>query len=307
MRTESALAGHELAALTYRDVVRNLLIGIYSVYYNLQLDRLNVGFAREELDRFGRILDIAERRFNAGFLSQLDYTKIKLARIDLENNLTNFEAQRKKDLENFNFLLGGNRQYETTAIPLREEFPIFSETDLVRAGLKNRYDLMAAQKQSEVARHNVALAKALRIPDMSVGVEHDSFGSDNASRIGGGVSIGIPVFNRAQGEILKRSAEYRQSEEQIKKVQRLIVAEVRQGLTAYESSGKVFEAYRTRRAEMENLLRNSETAFSLGGITVLDLLDTRRTYRDFISKYHQAFIQALLNQELLKVYTGEVK
>ena len=58
---------------------------------------------------------------------------------------------------------------------------------------------------------------------------------------------------------------------------------------------------------MEGLLGKSETAFSLGGITVLDLLDTRKTYRDFITKYNQTLTQALLNQELIKVYTGEVK
>jgi cobalt-zinc-cadmium efflux system outer membrane protein len=307
LRTESALAGHEVATLAYRDVIRNLLIGFYTVYYNLNLDLLNIEFAKEELRRFDRILDIAERRFNAGFLSQLDYSKIKLAKIDLENNLTNFEAQLKKDLENFNFLIGGDKQFEPSRLVIRDVFPAFSEENLIDAGLKNRYDLLAVQKQSEVARHNMALAKALRIPDLSVGVEYDSFGADGASRVGGGVSIGIPVFNRAQGTILKSNAEYKQVEGQIKKVTRLVISDVRQSLTTYQSSVKVFEAYRTRKAEMEDLLSKSEAAFSLGGITVLDLLDTRRTYRDFITKYNQTLTQTLLNQELIKVYTGEVR
>ena len=307
LRTDSALAGHEVATLSYRDVIRNLLIGFYTVYYNLHLDQLNIEFAREELRRFDRILDIAERRFNAGFLSQLDYTKIKLAKIDLENNLTNFEAQLKKDRENFNFLIGGDKQFEPSRLVIQDVFPTFTEEYLVQAGLKNRYDLLAVQKQSEVARHNMALAKALRIPDLSVGVEYDSFGADGASRVGGGVSIGIPVFNRAQGTILKSNAEYRQVEEQIRKVTRLVISDVRQSLTTYQSSLKVFDAYKTRKTDMEDLLSKSESAFSLGGITVLDLLDTRRTYRDFITKYNQTLTQALLNQELIKIYTGEVR
>jgi cobalt-zinc-cadmium efflux system outer membrane protein len=58
---------------------------------------------------------------------------------------------------------------------------------------------------------------------------------------------------------------------------------------------------------MDDLLNRSETAFSLGGITVLDMLDTRKTYRDFITKYNQTLTQALLNQELIKVYTGELR
>jgi cobalt-zinc-cadmium efflux system outer membrane protein len=62
-----------------------------------------------------------------------------------------------------------------------------------------------------------------------------------------------------------------------------------------------------RKREMDDLLNRSESAFSLGGITVLDMLDTRKTYRDFITKYNQALTQALLNQELIKVYTGELR
>jgi cobalt-zinc-cadmium efflux system outer membrane protein len=307
LRTESALAGQEVAALSHRDVIRNLLIGFYTVYYDLYLDRLNIEFAGEELNRFDRILDIAGRRFKAGFLSRLDYTKIKLAKIDLENNLTNFETQFKKDLESFNFLIGGDQNYQPSRLVLREVFPQFSEEDLVASGLKNRYDLLALQKQAEVARYNLALAKALRIPDLSVGVEHDSFGKESVSRIGGGVSIGLPIFNRAQGEILKRSTESKQVEEQIKKARRLVISDVRQALLTYQSSLKVFEAYKTRKTIMEDLLNKSEAAFSLGGITVLDLLDTRRTYRDFITKYNQNFVQALLNQELIQVYTGEFR
>jgi cobalt-zinc-cadmium efflux system outer membrane protein len=283
------------------------LIGFFTVYYNLHLDGLNIEFARGELGRFDRILDIAERRFNAGFLSLLDYTKIKLARIDLENNLTNFETQLKKDLENFNYLIGGDRNYKPSRLTMRDVFPEFSEESLVEAGLKNRYDLLALQKQAEVARHNLALARALRVPDLTVGVEHDWFGKDSTSRIGGGVSIGLPIFSRAQGEILKRSTESKQVEEQIKKVRRLVVSDVRQALLTYQSSLKVFDTYKTRKPAMEDLLNKSESAFSLGGITVLDLLDTRRTYREFIAKYNQTLVQTLLNQELIKVYTGEFR
>jgi outer membrane protein TolC len=119
--------------------------------------------------------------------------------------------------------------------------------------------------------------------------------------------IGLPIFNRAQGEILKRNAEFKQIEEQILKVKRLVVTDVRQALIVYQSSLQIFNNYRGRKAAIEDLLNKSETAFSLGGITVLDLLDTRRTYRDFFTKYNQTYVQALLNDELLKVFTGEIR
>ncbi len=307
LRTNVALATQQAAMLTHKDVIRTLLIGFYAVYYNLQLDRLNTGFARDELERFGRILDISERRFNAGFLSFLDTEKIKLAKIDLENNLTNFQGQFKKDVENFDVLIGAENAVEPYPLAMREEFSQFTESELVETALKNRYDLFALEKQREAARQNIALSRALRIPDLSVGAEHDTFGADATSRIGGGFSIGLPVFNRAQGAILRSNAEFKQIEEQIKKTKRVILSDVRQALINYRTSLAVFGTYQTRKAAMEDLLNKSEAAFSLGGITALDLLDTRRTYRDFITKYNQSLVQVLLSRELIKVYTGEVR
>ena len=57
---------------------------------------------------------------------------------------------------------------------------------------------------------------------------------------------------------------------------------------------------------MVELLQKSEQAFAFGGITVLELLDTRKTYRDFISKYNQTLTQSALNKDLLTIYTGQI-
>ena len=307
LRTNSALATREAAILTHKDVIRNLIIGFYAVYYNMQLDRLNIEFGRYDLSRFDKIQEIAQRRFDAGFLSMIDYTKIKLARIDLENNLTIFDRQFRADLESFNFLLGSGNQLEPSKFAFAENFPEYSENMLTEVALQNRYDLLSLQKQVEAAKYSMSLAQAMRIPDITVGGQYALYGSDNRSRVGAVVGLPIPVFNRNQGEILRRNAEYKQLEEQIKKVQRLIVSDIRQALNTYRASLKIFDAYRMRKREMDDLLNRSESAFSLGGITVLDMLDTRKTYRDFITKYNQSLTQALLNQELIKVYTGELR
>ncbi len=307
LRMHSAAATLEASKLSHRDTLRTLLIGFYTTYYNLQLDKLNIDFARYDLERFKKIEEISGKRFDAGFLSLIDYAKIKLSAVDIENNLTNFEKQYKADVESFSFTLASRTLLEPQKLSVKETFPQYGEDTLVDVALKNRYDLLALQKQSEAAQYGMLLAKAMRIPDVTVGAEYDSFGSDHRSRFGVGVSLPIPLFNRNQGEILRRNAEFNQVGEQIKKTERQIVSDIRQGLNNYQGSLKIFESYRTRQKEMENLLNNSEKAFSLGGVTVLDLLDTRKNYRDFITKYHQALIQALLNEELLKIYTGEIR
>ncbi len=307
LRIESATATLEATKLSQRDTIRNLLIGFYTVFYNLQQDQLNTDFARYDLERYAKVHDVAERRFSAGFLSLIDFTKINLSKIDLENNLTNFESQGKKDTESFSFLLGSETSLQPSKLALQETYPEYSESALVEVALINRTDLQALQKQSEAARNSLSLAKTMRIPDVTLGGEYETFGTDNRPRVGASISIPLPLFNRNQGEIYRRNAEWMQVEELIKKARRQILSDIRQALNTYQASLKVFEAYQARKNEMDDLLKKSEEAFSLGGVTVLDLLDTRKTYRDFITKYNQALTQMVLNQDLLKLYTGDIK
>ena len=307
LRIQTATEMLEATRLAHKDTVRTLLIGFYSNYYELLLYSLSFDLAREQLDRFDRILTIGEKRHAAGFLSLIDFTKLKIARIDLENSLTTVDAQYKNDLAIFNLLLGGGGPYKPSKEQMGEGFPTFAEEDLLDIAYDHRYDLLSLQKQFKSAEYAVKLAKAQRIPDITVGGEYGGYGPDMASGYGAGVGINIPIFYRNQGEILRRTAEYDQIRVQIERVRKQIQVDIRQALNNYNSANKIYDSYKARRQELEDLLGNSEKAFSLGGITVLELLDTHKTYREFITKYNQALIQATLNKDLVKVYTGEIK
>ncbi len=306
-RIKTATEAMEATKLSHKDAIRNLLIGFYTNYYNLVLDGLNIDFATEELKRFDRVLEIAEKRHNAGFLTLIDYTKLKLARIDLENNLTTLSTQFRNDLEVFNLLLGGAGSYRPLKDQIKEDFPEYQEDQLLETAYGNRFDLLALQRQMQSIEFSQKLARAQRIPDISVGVEAERYGTGLDPGRGAGVSMTIPLWYRNQGEILKRDAEYSQIKVHIEKVRRQIQTDVRQAMNNYASSLTILGAYRKRKAEMEGLWQKSEQAFSLGGITVLDLLDTRKTYRDFITKYNQALTQSALNQNLMiRIYTGQI-
>jgi cobalt-zinc-cadmium efflux system outer membrane protein len=305
-RIKSATEGLEATKLSHKDTIRILLIGFYTNYYNLVLDELNIDLATDELKRFDRVLDIGEKRHNAGFLSLIDYTKLKLARIDLENNLTTFSNQHRNDLELFNLLLGGAGNYRPLKGQTKEEFPEYKEDNLLETAFGNRFDLLALRRQMQSIEASQKLARAQRIPDLSVGVEYEGLGTKLDPGRGAGLSMSMPLFYRNQGEILRRDAEYSQVKVQVEKVRRQIQTDIRQALNNYSSGLTIFDAYRKRKAEMEELLQKSEQAFALGGITVLELLDTRKTYRDFISKYNQTLTQSVLNKDLLTIYTGQI-
>jgi len=307
LRTGAAAETLEAMRIFHKDVIRNLLIGFYNLFYNLNFDDLSIEFARSELVRYDRLLHVAEKRFSTGFLSLIDYTKLKIARIELENNVTSLSTQWANDIDSFSLLLGSDARYKPAKVYAQDRYPVLKEADLISVANENRHDLLSLQRQRKSAEHNLALGKAYRIPDFSIGGEYDSTGNPATSGVGMGISIPIPVFNRYQGEIAKRTAELHQIDVQLAKTKRRIASDVHLALNNYTAAVKVFESYRDNKEQMDTLMRNSEKAFSLGGITVLELLDTQKTYRDFIAKYHQVLIQSVLNKDLIKVYTGEIK
>ena len=106
LRMNVASENLEATKLTHQDTIRLLIVGFYSLYYGLHQDLLNYELASQEVARFRRILDIAEKRYSAGFLSLIDYTKLKLSVIELENNLANFSNQLANDSTYFGYIIG---------------------------------------------------------------------------------------------------------------------------------------------------------------------------------------------------------
>jgi outer membrane protein, heavy metal efflux system len=307
LRMNAAAATLEASKLTHRDIIRTLLIGFYTLFYNLYQDLLNYELAQGEVERFTKILDIAGKRHEAGFLTLIDYTKLKLSAIELENHLTNIENQLRNNSEYLGYLIGSGKPVRPKKVVAQTELTLFTEEGLVKTAYQNRYDLLSLERQIKAASHGIALARAMRIPDVTIGAEWEKFSPNYDTGVGLGLSFDLPVFNRRQGEILRKGAEQKQIESQFIKVKQQIVTEIRQAINNYATSFKVFDAYEKRKAEMDDLMQRTEKSFSLGGITVLDLLDTQKAYRDFQIKYHQTLTQSNLNRELINVYTGTIK
>jgi len=306
LRTGAASESLESTKLSHKDAVRVLLTGFYTQFFNMSLDLLNVKLAKEELEQSEKILEIAEKRYNAGFLSSVDYTKLKVAQVDMESSLISLENQYKNDSEQFRLLIGSPKVVIPSQGQIRDSFQEYGEEDLINKAYQKRTDLQAFQRQLTSEEYSVSLAKAAAIPDMTIGAEYENFGPQQRPGVGFGISLNIPLFDRNQGEIAHRRAEYRQTEFQIEKTRSQIESDIKIGLQNYKTALKVYNSYSSKKEDVEALLVNSEKAFSLGGITVLDLLDTRKTHKEFMHKYNQAIVQGNLNDELLKVYTGEL-
>jgi len=98
-------AFYQLRAVDFqtKEISRELAVGLIISYFRALADRLYAEYLRRDIDDFDEILKIQEKRQKEGFLSLIDFMKLQLYKLELENALTQAVSTYKKDLKDFNF------------------------------------------------------------------------------------------------------------------------------------------------------------------------------------------------------------
>ena len=159
-------------------------------------------FALIDLKSFRDTVEISLTQYKAGYISEGDYLKIKLQLLQFETDVSSAKLARVQALIGLRELLGydavpadydvvGNLAYEPLHLKLE---------DVQLKALQNRPDYHAAELGVTAAQSQIALAKANAKQDVS---------ARWTTRMCPGKTIvvlrniGLPIFDRNQGEILR--------------------------------------------------------------------------------------------------------
>lgn len=115
--------------------------------------------------------------------------------------------------------------------------------ELIQRALKERESLKALKEQLKSADYQIRLFKAYSIPDISVGVEYDTFGVKYKPGLGFGVSVSLPLFDRRQGDLLTAMALREQILIYIKREEERIRKELSQAYEDYIANKKIYTNY----------------------------------------------------------------
>ena len=169
--------------------------------------------------------------------------------------------------------------------------------------LQNRPDLRAAQNGVVAANSLHGLAKANGKQDVTVSANYSHVNGLNASTFS--VSTPIPIFDRNQGEIARTHYAITQAQEQQKAVNGQVLTDVRDAYEGLQTNDRVVQFYRSGSLETSQRNRDiSEYAYQRGATSLLDFLDTERSYRATQLAYRQALAAYLLSVEQLRQAVG---
>jgi len=297
-RIESAGYGTQSAEAGFEDAVRQLSFTVKDAYYRIQLAQRRLALAEENRDRFSRILEVNTIRFKKGYIAEVDLIRIRLQFIDFQSqvlqSLQEGETGRA-DLRQLLRLSPATQLELTTELDYKRLDPDIARLRTV--ALDARADVRGKRSTYAQREADLKLAKAYRIPDVTIGGGYaiqGSQGPDNPGQVALSFGLPLPLFNRNQGGIMQAEVGVQSAEADLNRTLNQVENQVDIAYRNLIQSRRLVEAFLGGVLDdARSTLTIVERAYERGGATILDLLDAARTSRTI----QQNFIEALFNYQ----------
>lgn len=297
-RIESSAFGTQSAEASFEDAVRQLGFLVKDGYYRIQLARRRLALAEENRDRFSRILEINTNRFRKGYIAEVDLIRIRLQFVDFQSQviqaIQDAESARS-DLRQLLRLSPATQLELTTELEYKRVDP-----DIVRlrsTATEMRPDIQAKQHAFSQREAELRLARAYRIPDVTIGAGYavqGANGPDNSNQMAFSFGVPLPLFNRNQGGIMEAEAALRTAEADLSKTLNQVENQVDVAYRNLTESRRLVETFLGGVLDdARSTFTIAERAYERGGVTLIDLLDAARTSRTI----QQSYIEALFNYQ----------
>ncbi|TAM80089.1 MAG: TolC family protein [Acidobacteria bacterium] len=288
-----------------QDNERALSFNVAQQFVNVLLAESSLTFAQQNLESFQQTLDVSQERYQKGAISEGDLLKIRLQRLQFQEDVSSAKLARQQALDSLRDLLGyesvpqnydvaGNLAYA----PIQG-----SVEDFQAKALNLRPDLRAANQAVVAANSNYRLAKANGKRDLTLtsGYSHVSAANDASFS----VNMEIPLYDRNQGEIARTHAAITQSEETKNATQQAVMTDVATAYEAVRTGERIVQLYQSGYLkDSKESLDISQYAYQRGAASLLDFLDAERSYRSIELAYRATLATYMLAVDQLHEAVG---
>ena len=301
LRIEEAQRNLKRVEALVRDRERLLEGAVKRAFYTALLFRERLTLLRK-IETFNRrIRDAASERFKAGVTPIMEANLAEIRYGQSRKETLTAEAFYQAALFELRRVLGlsPERSIEPTGelrgIPKKVEL-----ANLLARALKQRPDLMAANREIERVEAETALTKRLIVPNLTFQAfylnERERVSSRSDKIVGGGISIPLPFFDRKQGELVSLAGQRSRGQHRAAATSRNIEREVATAVREYEAARRSLEIFESDVLNrIDENFRFVEIAYREGKIDLLgfivvqnDLIKTQLSYFDSLGQFRTA-------------------
>ena len=301
-------AAKDATAVTRSQVAdneRSLRFQVAQLFINVQLAQSTLDLAQGNLTSFEKTVEIGERQFKSGAISENDYLKIRLQLLQFQQDVDQAQLAKTQALSDLRQLLGYESVPADYAVTGAFDYQPLALTlaDLQAKAVENRPDLRAAIQGVTAAGSQLELAKANGKVDVTGSLNYSHVNAISTVTLN--VSFPLPIFDRNQGEIARTRHAVTQAEQQREAARGQILTDVRDAFEALQTTDRVARYYRSSYLDVSQKNRDiSEYAYRRGAASLLDFLDAERSYRATQLAWRQTIAAYLTALEQLRAAVG---
>lgn len=274
---------------TVSDNERTTIFTVGSDFVNVQLAESTLALAEQDLKSFQNTVEVSQLRVKDGDMSQSDFLKIKLQLLQFQTDVSQAQLSRIQALAALRQSMGVESVPDDYDVAGELAYtPVHANReDLESLAMRERPDLRAAVQGVIAAKSQWELQKAIGKRDVTMSLDYSHVSGTNSASLF--FQMPLPIFDRNQGEILRTRYAITQAEENQKVANDQVMTDVLNAYEGLKENDQVVQLYQSGYLDDAKESRDiSEYAYKHGAASLLDFLDSERSYRAVQLAYRQA-------------------
>ena len=283
LRLDAASGLQRASRDDFLDALRQSLAALKGAYFDLRQAREKADTLAQNAELYLGTLDAAQRRLRAGDLAPADVARVEVDYERAQNDARGARAELARAQIALAYMIGD--EVEAAELRAVDPWPAPERADAaaVEQAIEARPDVIAAKERVQAAEKLRDLARAQRTRDVTIGTQYERWipgGGVATQAVGVGVSVPLFTGYDFSGDIQKAEVDRYAAIDALERARAIAGAELRRAAGDLNAAADRLERFdRSLLAAANRSAEASEFAFQRGAISVLEVLDARRTLR----------------------------
>ncbi len=293
------------AEFSYKILTLDVIFEIKQLFYQILLLETKQDLAQKNLVSIQKILKLIEKRAQLGEVKELEAIKLYVETLRAQNELNKIQTDLLLARESLNKFLGN---------VLPADFSIqgtlsysrlgFEDAPLIENALLGHPRIKEKEARLEKAKSNLSYVRWHRLPDFKIsGFQQKELDGRNT---GIGISLDIPLWNFRSKEIQEAENLYMKQDDELRALRMELSTEIKSMTNQLRLSDQNLEIYHQGLLKQaEESLKISEISYTQGEISLIDYLDSQRTYFSILNDYQDSLFKWNADRAALERAIGE--
>ena len=296
----------EIVKQEFEAVLRELKYALRVNMIDAAYTQKSIAILDKEIEHLDRLVKVYNEQYGKGNVSLIEKSRLEALLFTLKTEQLEYINMQNDIQKQLRLLLNLNRN--VIVVPDLGEFEIDSNllnVNNIQIVIENNPQLKIAEIQSKQNEAHLALQKRLRVPELAIKGIFDKAGGVSSNYFGVGVSVGLPFFNRNQGNLKAASAQLTQSKLYQEYKTNEVYAEM---ALKFDNLKLIYDFYMSIDKSLEkdfaDLIEGVIDSFEKQTINMLEFIDYYETYKETCLKLFENETKLLIGAEEINRLVG---